>query len=186
MVVGVVALGMDGGRMMEERRRGQATADAAALAAAADLYANRLLKHEGALAYMAKRGFARPLLERYRVGYAAGGELIARTQRTHVLELLLTVQHASHVEAAPTALLAAAPRRPERDRPGERWRCDRVIRRIRSTVVQTGPRELPDLAAFYGPLDRSCFTHAVGSGVLTGAHLLKNLMIRSTAPIRAR
>ena len=46
------------------------------VAAAADLYANRLLQHEGALAYMAQRGFQRPLLERYRVGYAAGDELI--------------------------------------------------------------------------------------------------------------
>ena len=47
------------------------------IAAAADLYANRLLKHERALAYMAERGFQRPLLERYRVGYASGGELIS-------------------------------------------------------------------------------------------------------------
>ena len=37
-IVGVMALGMDGGRMQEERRRAQATADAAALAAAASLY----------------------------------------------------------------------------------------------------------------------------------------------------
>src|ERR1700738_2225874 len=33
-VVGIVALGLDGGRMMEERRRAQASADAAALAGA--------------------------------------------------------------------------------------------------------------------------------------------------------
>jgi Putative Flp pilus-assembly TadE/G-like len=39
-ILGVLALGMDGGRMQEERRRAQATADAAALAAAADLYEN--------------------------------------------------------------------------------------------------------------------------------------------------
>jgi uncharacterized membrane protein len=39
-IVGMLALGMDGGRMQEERRRAQATADAAALAAAADLYQN--------------------------------------------------------------------------------------------------------------------------------------------------
>src|SRR5205823_4884141 len=37
-ILGMLALGMDGGRMQEERRRAQATADAAALAAAADLY----------------------------------------------------------------------------------------------------------------------------------------------------
>jgi hypothetical protein len=39
VIVGIVGLGMDGGRMMEERRRAQAAADAAALAAAKDLYA---------------------------------------------------------------------------------------------------------------------------------------------------
>jgi len=44
-ILGVLALGMDGGRMQEERRRGQATADAAALAAAADLYQNWWLNH---------------------------------------------------------------------------------------------------------------------------------------------
>src|SRR5437868_9868606 len=40
VIVAMVALGMDGGRIMEERRHAQATADAAALAAGADLYAN--------------------------------------------------------------------------------------------------------------------------------------------------
>jgi hypothetical protein len=39
-ILGILALGMDGGRMQEERRRAQATADAAALAAATDLYQN--------------------------------------------------------------------------------------------------------------------------------------------------
>jgi len=47
------------------------------LAAATDLYANRLLSDGLALSYMAGRGFPRELLERYRVGYASGGELIA-------------------------------------------------------------------------------------------------------------
>ncbi len=42
------------------------------LAAATDLYANRLLSDEVALGYMAGRGFSRELLERYRVGYANG------------------------------------------------------------------------------------------------------------------
>jgi len=46
------------------------------LAAATDLYANRLLSDDVALGYMASRGFPRDLLERYRVGYASGGELI--------------------------------------------------------------------------------------------------------------
>src|SRR5271170_1521471 len=44
-VVGVAALGMDGGRLMEERRHAQATADAAALAAGADLYTNWWSNH---------------------------------------------------------------------------------------------------------------------------------------------
>jgi DNA primase len=47
------------------------------LAGAVDLYANRLLADDRALAYLNGRGFERPLLERYRVGYAAGGELVA-------------------------------------------------------------------------------------------------------------
>ena len=45
VVIGIVALGMDGGRMMEERRHGQAAADAAALAAANDLYFNWWQNH---------------------------------------------------------------------------------------------------------------------------------------------
>jgi hypothetical protein len=40
IIIGMLALGLDGGRLHEERRRAQATADAAALAAAADLYEN--------------------------------------------------------------------------------------------------------------------------------------------------
>jgi DNA primase len=36
-----------------------------------------MLTEERALDYLAGRGFQRPLLERYRVGYAAGGELVA-------------------------------------------------------------------------------------------------------------
>src|SRR5437588_3461333 len=40
VIIGIVALGMDGGRMMDERRRAQGAADAAALAGAGDLYLN--------------------------------------------------------------------------------------------------------------------------------------------------
>jgi hypothetical protein len=39
-IFGIVALTMDGGRLMDKRRQTQAVADEAALAAAADLYAN--------------------------------------------------------------------------------------------------------------------------------------------------
>jgi hypothetical protein len=42
VILAVVAIGLDGGRMMDERRHAQAAADAAALAAAADLYDNFL------------------------------------------------------------------------------------------------------------------------------------------------
>jgi DNA primase len=47
------------------------------LAAATDLYANQLQTDPAALDYMAGRGFPRALLERYRVGYARGGDLIS-------------------------------------------------------------------------------------------------------------
>jgi hypothetical protein len=40
LLIGMVALAIDGGTLMEDRRHVQATADAAALAAAADLFAN--------------------------------------------------------------------------------------------------------------------------------------------------
>src|SRR5213593_3636862 len=40
VILGIVAFGVDGGRMYQERRHVQATADAGALAAAAVLYEN--------------------------------------------------------------------------------------------------------------------------------------------------
>jgi len=40
VLLGIAAINLDGGRLMDERRRAQSTADAAALAAAADLYAH--------------------------------------------------------------------------------------------------------------------------------------------------
>jgi DNA primase len=46
------------------------------LAAATDLYANQLLTHAPALEYMVGRGFPRGLLERNRVGFSAGDELL--------------------------------------------------------------------------------------------------------------
>lgn len=39
-IIGIVAIGLDGGRIRQERRQAQSTADASALAAAAQLYAN--------------------------------------------------------------------------------------------------------------------------------------------------
>ena len=67
VIIGIVALGMDGGRMMEERRHAQAAADAAALAAASDLYFNWWQNHgadpngtaqAAALASAAANGYA--------------------------------------------------------------------------------------------------------------------------------
>jgi hypothetical protein len=40
IIVGILAIGLDGGRMLDERQHAQAAADAAALAAGANLYAN--------------------------------------------------------------------------------------------------------------------------------------------------
>src|SRR5262245_12116542 len=45
VILMIAALGLDGGRGMDERRHAQAAADAAALAAAADLYANWWTNH---------------------------------------------------------------------------------------------------------------------------------------------
>jgi hypothetical protein len=45
VVIGVVAITLDGGRMLDERRRVQAAADAAALAGGADLYAHYWTNH---------------------------------------------------------------------------------------------------------------------------------------------
>jgi DNA primase len=47
-----------------------------ALAAAAELYANRLLVDGRALGYLAARGFERDVLVRQRIGFAAGDELV--------------------------------------------------------------------------------------------------------------
>jgi hypothetical protein len=45
VIFGVLALNLDGGRLMDERRHAQAAADAAALAAGADLYTNWWTNH---------------------------------------------------------------------------------------------------------------------------------------------
>ena len=46
------------------------------LAAALDLYRNRLLHESEALAYLARRGFARDIVEQEHLGYCAGDELV--------------------------------------------------------------------------------------------------------------
>src|SRR2546423_3459624 len=70
VIIGVVALGTDGGRMLQERRRAQAAADAAALAAGADLYQNHWTyfgKDPGGTAHAAALKLAAPN------GYANAG-----------------------------------------------------------------------------------------------------------------
>src|SRR5947209_11400967 len=51
--------------------------DTEVLAAAVELYTNRLMADEAALGYLAARGFGRELLERERIGFAAGAELVS-------------------------------------------------------------------------------------------------------------
>jgi len=51
-------------------------AELAVLSAALDLYRGRLMSDSTALAYLARRGFGREVLDRFHVGYAAGDELI--------------------------------------------------------------------------------------------------------------
>jgi DNA primase len=46
------------------------------LAAATEFYANSLLNEEDALRYLASRGFPRPVVERYRLGFCTGDELV--------------------------------------------------------------------------------------------------------------
>src|SRR5689334_9782031 len=62
LILGVVALGMDGGRMAEERRRAQATADAAALAGGMENYKKTFLSTlkpgDAALSVAAANGYA--------------------------------------------------------------------------------------------------------------------------------
>jgi DNA primase catalytic core len=50
--------------------------DTDVLAAAVELYSNRLMTEPCALDYMACRGFGRELLEQERIGFAVGGELV--------------------------------------------------------------------------------------------------------------
>lgn len=52
-------------------------AERACLAAAVELYSNRLFSEPPALAYVTRRGLDRSTLEQCRVGYAAGDELVA-------------------------------------------------------------------------------------------------------------
>ena len=58
------------------RRAPQRSIDTEVLAAALELYSNRLMADQQALDYLASRGFSRELLERERVGFSSGGELV--------------------------------------------------------------------------------------------------------------
>jgi len=65
-------------RVMPSRRRATSLtqAEAAVLAAAVDLYANRLFGDKAALEYLERRGFGRDVLEWQRIGFANGDELV--------------------------------------------------------------------------------------------------------------
>jgi DNA primase len=63
-------------RPVERRSLLRSDNEIRALAAAVELYANRLLGDKRALEYLAARGFARDVLSQYRVGFAAGDELV--------------------------------------------------------------------------------------------------------------
>jgi DNA primase len=64
-------------RVRRARPTVRGAAERACLAAAVELYHNRLLADPAALAYVAGRGLERSTLERCRVGYATGDELAA-------------------------------------------------------------------------------------------------------------
>ena len=64
---------------MRKARRAAVRHDAGALAvlaAALELYHNRLLNDARALDYLAGRGFSREVVERWRLGFAAGGQIV--------------------------------------------------------------------------------------------------------------
>jgi CHC2 zinc finger/Phage integrase family len=63
-------------RLKTARHRAVRPIDTEVLAAAIQLYSNRLMTDGCALDYMAGRGFCRQLLEQERIGFAASGELV--------------------------------------------------------------------------------------------------------------
>jgi DNA primase len=111
------------------------------ISAAADLYANRLLKYERALAYMAQRGFPRPLLERYRVGYASGDELIPYL-RWRRLPLGAAIR-AGLIRTDGREFLAGRVVFPEIDSPKTAWLIGRV-------VPESSPENADDAPVYLG------------------------------------
>lgn len=65
-----------GRRAGTSRRRAVRPVDTEVLAAALELYSNRLMTDRCGLDYTEGRGFGRALLERERIGFAVGGELV--------------------------------------------------------------------------------------------------------------
>jgi DNA primase len=63
-------------RLKTARHRAVRPIDTDVLAAAVELYSNRLMAEPCALSYMAGRGFGRELLEQEHIGFAVGGELV--------------------------------------------------------------------------------------------------------------
>ena len=108
----------------------------AALRAAVALYQRRLLATPAALAYVADRGLDRPTVERYRLGYAAGGELAA-----HLGELglsLAAAQRAGLLRDDGSELLAGRVVIPEIRHGQPIWMIGRSIAGGRSTLRYLG------------------------------------------------
>jgi DNA primase len=126
------------------------------VAAAADLYANRLLQHDRALDYMAERGFERPLLERYQVGYAAGDELIPYL-RWRRLPLAAAIR-AGLITADGHEFLAGRVVFPEIDADHTAWLIGRILPETR----RVEPLEAPVYLGLPGRKPLLGWTEAVG------------------------
>lgn len=71
-------------RTFPARQRGRDPVERACLAAAVDVYHNRLLTDPTALAYIKGRGLDRSIIECCRLGYAAGDELVSYLRWRHL------------------------------------------------------------------------------------------------------
>jgi DNA primase len=110
------------------------------LSAAADLYANRLLSESAALEYLARRGFGREVLERCRLGYASGEELIPylRWRRLPLGAALRT----GLIDNRGREVLAGRITFPEFRQGQATWMIGRVLETHDGQPVVTGPKYL--------------------------------------------
>jgi DNA primase len=112
----------------------------AVLDAAVELYANRLLIDDVAIAYMAGRGFPRELLERERVGYAAGDELVRYLAWRRLP--LDAARRIGLLRADGREYLAGRIVFPEIRAGHANWLIGRVLDRPSSKTTTAGPRYL--------------------------------------------